>query len=296
MHVCVLGAGIVGLATAWQLEPRRAMQVTRDRPRGARRGRERRQRRAAELLLRAAAGRPVDLEAVAQAAALALLAAQAAAAARPAAVALGPGLPGGLQRARPRATPRPSCWRWRRRAARPSKPCWPTSQPDCDFSATGKLVLYAQRGLAGVRPPAGRAAARTMGSQQDAWSRPTNASRSSPRWRLPRRRWPAPSTRPSECAADCLKVCTALDAGAARARRALPARLPRCRASCARRAASPRCTTSAGDIEADAFVMALGTASHRLGRQLGAYLPVYPLKGYSITVDVDPYARRRAAR
>jgi D-amino-acid dehydrogenase len=34
--------------------------------------------------------------------------------------------------------------------------------------------------------------------------------------------------------------------------------------------------------------MALGAASHRLGRQLGAYLPVYPLKGYSITVDVDP--------
>ena len=45
--------------------------------------------------------------------------------------------------------------------------------------------------------------------------------------------------------------------------------------------------TEAGDVEADAFVMALGTASHRLGRELGVYLPVYPLKGYSITVDVD---------
>ncbi|MFS2056157.1 FAD-dependent oxidoreductase, partial [Variovorax sp. CT11-76] len=46
--------------------------------------------------------------------------------------------------------------------------------------------------------------------------------------------------------------------------------------------------TAAGDIEADAYVMALGTASHKLGRSLGAYLPVYPLKGYSITLDVDP--------
>jgi D-amino-acid dehydrogenase len=46
--------------------------------------------------------------------------------------------------------------------------------------------------------------------------------------------------------------------------------------------------TGGGDVAADAFVMALGTASNRLGRQLGAYLPVYPLKGYSITVDVDP--------
>jgi D-amino-acid dehydrogenase len=46
--------------------------------------------------------------------------------------------------------------------------------------------------------------------------------------------------------------------------------------------------TSNGDVEADAFVMALGSASHKLGRALGAYLPVYPLKGYSITVDVDP--------
>ena len=48
--------------------------------------------------------------------------------------------------------------------------------------------------------------------------------------------------------------------------------------------------TAAGDVAADAFVMALGTASHRLGRQLGAYLPVYPLKGYSITLEVDPAA------
>ena len=70
-----------------------------DRPRDARSRCQRRQRRATQLFVRAAAGRSVDLEATAQAAALAHFAAQAAAAARSAAVALGHGLPGRLQRA-----------------------------------------------------------------------------------------------------------------------------------------------------------------------------------------------------
>ena len=94
---------------------------------------------------------------------------------------------------------------------------------------------------------------------------------------------------PSECAADCLKLCIALE-------RALRARGVRFLLDCEvqgfdrRNGRVAAVQTSAGDLEADAFVMALGTASHRLGRQLGAYLPVYPLKGYSITVDVDPAA------
>jgi D-amino-acid dehydrogenase len=43
--------------------------------------------------------------------------------------------------------------------------------------------------------------------------------------------------------------------------------------------------TSAGDIEADAFVMAMGAANAWHARQLGFYLPIYPLKGYSLTLD-----------
>jgi D-amino-acid dehydrogenase len=49
--------------------------------------------------------------------------------------------------------------------------------------------------------------------------------------------------------------------------------------------------TSAGVMQADAYVVALGSWSPRLVRPLGISLPVYPVKGYSITVPVsDPEA------
>ena len=43
--------------------------------------------------------------------------------------------------------------------------------------------------------------------------------------------------------------------------------------------------TSAGAIEAQQFVLALGSASHQAAKTLGFRLPIYPLKGYSITLD-----------
>jgi D-amino-acid dehydrogenase len=47
--------------------------------------------------------------------------------------------------------------------------------------------------------------------------------------------------------------------------------------------------TSNGMLQADAYVLALGSWSPRLVRPLGISLPVYPVKGYSITVPiVDP--------
>jgi D-amino-acid dehydrogenase len=45
-------------------------------------------------------------------------------------------------------------------------------------------------------------------------------------------------------------------------------------------------STGAGEIEADAFVLALGTAAPDLLKPLGLRVPVYPLKGYSLTVPV----------
>ena len=49
--------------------------------------------------------------------------------------------------------------------------------------------------------------------------------------------------------------------------------------------------TSAGVLRADAYVVALGSWSPRLLRPLGISIPVYPIKGYSITVPIaDPYA------
>jgi D-amino-acid dehydrogenase len=47
--------------------------------------------------------------------------------------------------------------------------------------------------------------------------------------------------------------------------------------------------TSSGVMQADAYVLALGSWSPRLVRPLGISLPVYPVKGYSITVPItDP--------
>lgn len=45
--------------------------------------------------------------------------------------------------------------------------------------------------------------------------------------------------------------------------------------------------TSSGPIDADAFVVAAGSASGRLVKPLGLRLPVYPLKGYSLTLPVS---------
>lgn len=44
--------------------------------------------------------------------------------------------------------------------------------------------------------------------------------------------------------------------------------------------------TDKGAIEADAFVIAAGTSARALGHMVGINLPIYPLKGYSLTAPV----------
>ncbi len=44
--------------------------------------------------------------------------------------------------------------------------------------------------------------------------------------------------------------------------------------------------TSAGPISADGFVFCLGVFGPKLARQLGVRLPIYPIKGYSMTVPI----------
>jgi D-amino-acid dehydrogenase len=156
--------------------------------------------------------------------------------------------------------------------------------PDCDFSATGKLVLYqSAEGLEGARRQV--ALQRPMGSVQRLVT-PDECVVIEPALAGYRGRIAGAVYTPSECAADCLKVCreleTALRARGVRFSLGTEVRgfdLRGGRAAAARTAGEP--------IEADAFVMALGSASHRLGRKLGTSLPVYPLKGYSITLNVD---------
>jgi D-amino-acid dehydrogenase len=50
-------------------------------------------------------------------------------------------------------------------------------------------------------------------------------------------------------------------------------------------------TTSKGEVTADAFVLALGSYSPALAAPLGMSLPVYPVKGYSITLPIMDEAR-----
>ncbi len=52
--------------------------------------------------------------------------------------------------------------------------------------------------------------------------------------------------------------------------------------------------TGGGLVEADAFVVSLGSYSPLLLAQLGISIPVYPLKGYSITIPLSPHAAARA--
>ncbi|MDM0050909.1 D-amino acid dehydrogenase [Variovorax sp. J22R115] len=157
--------------------------------------------------------------------------------------------------------------------------------PDCDFSATGKLVLYASASsLEGARRQL--ELQRTLGSEQRLVT-PDECVALEPALASYRGQMAGAIHTPSECAADCLKVCTEL-LNALRARGARFMLDTEIHGFDVRGGRVAAVQTAAGDVEGDAFVMALGSASHRLGRRLGAYLPVYPLKGYSITVDVDP--------
>lgn len=283
MHVCVLGAGIVGLATAWQLE-RQGHQVT--------------------VIDRATPGAGASGGNGAQ-----LSYSYVQPLADPSIWKQLPKLllsPTSPLKLRPQLDPLQ--WRWgmaflaacnartsRDTTARllalaaESRAGFESMQadisPDCDFSATGKLVLYASAAsLEGARAQV--ELQRTMGSEQRLVT-PDECIAIEPALAGYRAQMAGAVYTPSECAADCLKVCAEL-------MRALGARGVRFMlgtdvhgfARDDKRIAAVR--TSGGDVEADAFVMALGTASHKLGRALGAYLPVYPLKGYSITVDVDP--------
>ncbi len=46
--------------------------------------------------------------------------------------------------------------------------------------------------------------------------------------------------------------------------------------------------TSSGRIEADAYVLCLGAESPKLMDPLGVHLPIYPVKGYSMTLPIRP--------
>lgn len=158
------------------------------------------------------------------------------------------------------------------------------TRADCEFTASGKLVMYGS--------DASFAAARRQldlqralgGAEQHALSLAA-CLRIEPALAGSAARYVGGIHTPGECAADCARLCDALQ-GALQARGVrfvLGAPLGALRRERDRLLA----VQAGGDwIEAEHFVAALGTGVAAFARQAGARVPVYPLKGYSLTLDV----------
>lgn len=153
---------------------------------------------------------------------------------------------------------------------------------DCDFSARGKLVVYGSG--------AGFASAQRQMALQQALGvdqRSVDADECvalEPALAHGRAGIAGAIYTPGECAADCLAVCHALEALLIRdGARRVTASANSFRVEAGRAVALE---TDGDALEADAFVVSLGTASPLLARGLGVFIPVQPLKGYSITLSV----------
>ena len=162
-------------------------------------------------------------------------------------------------------------------------PMMATEKLDCDFSAAGKLVIHPN--TAAFAPACWQMKLQqAMGSQQQAVD--TNARVDiKPALAHYQRHIAGAIHTPGECAADCQKVCNGLVA-VLQARGVaflLGTAIDRLVVENSRVAAV---ATAQGDVEADVYVVALGAASV----PLGVVLPVCPLKGYSITVEVSAKA------
>ncbi|WCM94622.1 FAD-dependent oxidoreductase [Acidovorax sp. NCPPB 2350] len=164
----------------------------------------------------------------------------------------------------------------------------------CDFTRSGKLVVYRSR-------EALAAAERQMALQRE-WGcaqESVSAARCvelEPALAQGAADIAGAIHTPSECAADCQKVCDGLHAllAARGVRFLLDARVTGFARDAGGmvRAAQVLRTGGTGrlDVEADHFVLALGSDSAPLAARLGLRVPVYPLKGYSITLDAAPDA------
>lgn len=154
----------------------------------------------------------------------------------------------------------------------------------CDYSNTGKLVLYnnAESFASAQRQMDLQA---HLGCVQEAVS----AQRCvdiEPALQTYQPQIVGAIYTPSECAADCFKMCLALEVLLRRqgVQFLLGTELQGFTHS---HDITTAAKTSVGDVQADQFVLAMGAGSTCAARWLGVRLPVYPLKGYSITLDLN---------
>ena len=158
--------------------------------------------------------------------------------------------------------------------------------PD-SYRRNGKLVLCPDAAT-WARQRRQMAFQATLGSEQDALSLAQCLDREPALLEAVRRApraWVGGIWTPGECVVDTHALCRALVArvqalggqvrygtrvtGFVRGRREVQA-----------------VATAQGEIRCDALVLAAGSESARLAQALGDYLPVYPIKGYSLTLDL----------
>jgi D-amino-acid dehydrogenase len=160
---------------------------------------------------------------------------------------------------------------------------------DCDFSAAGKLVLYSSaEAFSGAKRQL--LLQRQLGSIQEAVSA-DRCVEIEPALAKYHGQIAGAIYTPGECAADCQKTCDALLTILQRdgVRFLLDTSIDQL---VVRGNTVVAVATSQGPVEADHYVLALGAQSSLMARALGVRLPIYPLKGYSITVELDQAASR----
>ena len=165
---------------------------------------------------------------------------------------------------------------------------------DCDFTASGKLVLYPDAaGLASARRQVALQAA--LGGADQYILSAKECADVEPALAGYAGRMAGGVYTPSECTVDGGQFCAALHQRlrAAGVEFQLGQPVLGWRREAGRVMAA---RLAMGELPADVFVLAAGTGSTALARGLGVRLPVYPLKGYSITVQVDPSSTSAAPR
>lgn len=160
-------------------------------------------------------------------------------------------------------------------------------QPAFDFSSTGKLLVYQDAASYG-RALAQMDYQASLGCEQRALDRQACLDLEPALADIGASIAGAIYT-PTEDAGDCLRLCDELE----RILRAAPGavRFHFNTPVSALRTENGRIvalSTSDGDLQADHYVLAGGIGAQALARRIGLDLRIYPLKGYSLTYDLTP--------
>ncbi|MES2742220.1 MAG: D-amino acid dehydrogenase [Pseudomonadota bacterium] len=156
---------------------------------------------------------------------------------------------------------------------------------DFDLRTAGKLVMLSS-------PAALAAARRQVALQQDLGCEQQVLSTAAcieiePALAASQARWHGGVYTASEQVGDCARFCRQLGAYLA-ARRAVTFAYHTTITGGVREGGRVMALRSSrGDLTADAFVLASGAGSAQLAGWLGFKLPIYPLKGYSVTLDTQ---------